>query len=159
MEFDAAISLFADASEKLGKSAESITGRRVKPVHKSLGCSYPGETPAPVTAVQMIVPQTPAVGRVWVVHTIGIFGTDPHTAVPDCIADVYAGPGQEVDFPSVIYSNLSVPTVINEGHWHNPVHAQEQVYALVYDVPAAQQLVFCIGVTEWPVEIEELSIP
>jgi len=151
LEIDAAISLFATKADSIDKTCQSILKASVKPIRTVWGVS---NTPSALTTQTLIGPG-PAAGRMWFVHRVVVLGADGHTAVSSALADVYAGPGDGgVDATSQIYSGLTIPSIIEEGRYHNPVIYGERVYAIFYNLPANQLLQFAFGVYDFPAPAE-----
>jgi hypothetical protein len=146
MEIEALIDLWAGKQEETTKAVKGL--HRHDPLWRNLGT---GNTPSALATQTIIVPYRPAAGRMWFVHRAGILGADGHTAAAG-IADIYCGPGQEADASAQIYSGLTIPSIIVEGRFHNPVLPNEQVYCICYNLAANQQLQFVIGVEEYPLE-------
>jgi len=149
MEIDVAAKLWAETNDKVGEVHKKVMGTSdPKPIRKNLGVS---NTPSALTSQVLIVPAAPASGKVWFIHKVVILGADGHTAAAG-IADIYAGPADQFDAPSQIYSGLTLPTIIIEGRYHNPVLHGEQVYANVTGLTAQQVVQFAIGYDEFNVE-------
>ena len=149
MEIDAAISLWAEHTDKVTKKLDKLAPP-AKPVWKPL---IVANTPSTLLTQTLILPQSPAAGRMWFVHRIGVFGPDGHTAAAG-VADIYAGPGQEVDPAAQLYSGLTIPTIIVEGMQTNPVLPNERLYAIFYNLTANQQLQFAVLAEEYPMDAQ-----
>lgn len=117
-------------------------------IHKNLGVS---NIPSALATQTLVIPQRPAAGKMWFVRRVAVLGADGHTSVASAVADIYAGPAgnQTADPTSQIYSGLTLPTIIVEGRYHNPVLFGETVYALLYNLPAQQVVQFTISVDEY----------
>lgn len=148
--------LFDEFLEKLGYKLEAqfTAKHEVNPIHKPVGNTLTVPAVAPASIV-VEINTVPAAGRTWYISRLAILGTDGHTAVAGAVADVYAGPGQEVDPQSQIYSGLTIPTIIEEGRFHNPMHQNDHIYAIVYGAPANQVLTLVALVNDYPTEAVE----
>lgn len=139
---------WADHAEHIerqqGKLVDAI---QPVPLWKSLGVA---NVPTAATTTQLMVLGGPASGRMWFIHRVGILGGDNHTAVAGAVVEIYAGPGQEADATALLYTGLSVPSLIVEGRNHNPVQYGERLYALIYNPPANQQFQFVAGIEDYP---------
>lgn len=145
MELELAIKAFADTGNQIAASVNKLLPSL--PLRKSFGTA---NNPSAAATQTLIIPQSPAAGRMWFVHRIVVLGADGHTAVANAVADVYAGPGQEVDATAQIYSGLTLPSIVNEGRHHNPIMHGSQVYVICYNLPANQQVQFAIGIEDYP---------
>jgi hypothetical protein len=148
-----ALDLEASVSLGLGKLDDihkGVTGlHEPKPLIKKAGTA---NNPSALTTQTLIIPQYPAAGRMWYVSRVVLLGADGHTPVATATGDVYAGPSPGlVDAPSQMYSGLTIPTIIEEGRYHNPVLHGEVVYVILTNLPAQQQVQFAIGYYEYPV--------
>ena len=144
MELDAAVALWAESSERVSKAVNGMV--TANPIWKPLGVA---NTPSAATTQTLIIPQSPAAGRMWFIHRVNVLGADGHTAVAG-VADVYAGPGQEADATAQLYSGLTIPSIVVEGMDTHPVMPNERVYAIFYNLAAQQQLQFAVAVEEYP---------
>lgn len=149
MEIDAAISLWAEHTEKVNKKLDTLKPP-AKPLWKPLGVA---NSPSTLSTQTLILPQGPAAGRMWFIHRVGVFGADGHTAAAG-VVDVYAGPGQEADPAAQLYSGLTLPTIIVEGMQTNPVLPNERIYAIFYNLSANQQVQFAVLAEEYPMEAQ-----
>lgn len=140
--------------EKLGYQLEEYYRPDDKPIHKPVGKSVNTGAAAPASLV-IEIDTVPAAGRTWYISRFAILGTDGHTSVAGAVADVYAGPGQEVDPQSQIYSGLTIPTIIEEGRFHNPMHQNDHIYAIVYGAPNNQQITIAALVNDYPTDAVE----
>jgi hypothetical protein len=148
MEIDVAFSAWAKHTENLEKGIKALSPPR--PIRKNVGVA---NTPSALTTQTLIIPQSPASGRMWFIHRVAILGADGHTSVAGAVADIYTGPNEALaDATSEIYAGLTLPTIIVEGRHHNPVLHGELVYAIVYGLPAQQQVQFAVGIDEYPVD-------
>lgn len=97
----------------------------------------------------------PAMGRVWEITQVGVFGTDGHTAVTSAIADIYAGPaaGQDApgDFASFINSG-PVPCNFLIGDHKCYANAQDRIYAWIYGISSGVYLTLAGTVRDWRIE-------
>lgn len=147
LDIEATVSL---GMGKLDDIHKGIDGLRAKPLIKKAGTA---NSPSAATSQTLIIPQYPAAGRLWYVSRVVLIGADGHSAVPGAVADVYAGPSPgNTDAPSQMYSGLFIPTIIEEGRFHNPVMHGEIVYVILTGLPAQQQVQFAIGYYEFPVQ-------
>lgn len=151
-EFDVGVAfqLLTDTVDKGNKTLDKMASP-VRPIRKNVGVANAPSTAATQT---LVIPQAPASGRMWFIHRVVLLGTDGHTAVAGAVGDIYAGPAGNIvaDPTSQLYSGLTLPTIIVEGRHHNPVLHGEQVYALLYSLPANQVVQFAVGIDEYPVE-------
>ena len=144
---------FKLAFGELNKRIDTFLSTYKNPVHKQIGAS--GTSTGPGNVMTLIANDNPSAGKAWFVARFFIRGTDGHTAVGGAIADVYAGPGEEDNALAQIYSGISIPFLAEEGRFHNPMHQNDQLYALIYNVPAAQNITMAATVWEYPVEAVE----
>lgn len=151
-EFDVGIAfqLLTDTVDKGNKTLDKMA-RPVQPIRKNIGVA---NQPSAAATQTLVIPARPAAGRMWFVHRVVVLGTDGHTSVAGAVADIYTGPAGNItaDPTSQIYSGLTLPTIIVEGRHHNPVMYGEQVYALLYGLPAQQVVQFAVGIDEYPAE-------
>jgi len=146
-------STISDTAAKTSKSLMAELHRQ--PLHLPFGTSYPGAA-SPPSPLSLIIPHFPATGRMWYVTRFAITGSDGHTAVSGAVADIYMGPGQgNVDPLSQVYSGLVIPTIIEEGRYHNPMHSNGRVYAVIYNLPANQPITISVLAAEYPVAASE----
>jgi hypothetical protein len=142
---------FGIAMGKLDTIHKALPKGEPKPLVKRWGVA---NTPSALTAQTLIIPSSPAAGRMWFISRTAILGSDGHTSVAAAVADIYAGPGgvqNTADPTAQIYSGLTLPTIIEEGRFHNPVLHGELVYALLYALPAQQIVQFAVTVYDYAV--------
>jgi hypothetical protein len=149
LDFEATVSLGLGKLDAINDGIKAL--REDEAIHKSLGVS---NTPSALTTQTLVIPQRPAAGKMWFVRRVVILGADGHTSVANAVADIYGGPAgnQTADPTSQIYAGLTLPTIIVEGRFHNPVVFGETVYALLYNLPAQQVVQFAIAVDEYQVK-------
>lgn len=162
LEFAAGIA--ADLGSRIKKMDQRLAklAAEARPIRFRYINSYPGAA-SPPSPVTVVINEAPSPGHVWYVQRVGVFGSDGHTSVTGCIADVYGGPAEQAnpyggvspDYTSQMYSGINVPTIIEEGRFHNPIEPNDQVYAQFYNVPANQQLVFAILVDDYHIWEQE----
>lgn len=107
------------------------------------------------TPTLLLIDAFSAPNRFWHVQTIGLFGSDGHTAVAGATADVYLGPGydpSQTDFNAQILSGKSIPYIETHGKWDWTMSPRDRIYALVYGAAANQQLVLTARILEQTVE-------
>lgn len=145
MDIELAAKLFIEGGERMDKAA-TVLSRALpsQPIHKPVITTGIGNG----GVITLIIPDNPAPGKMWFVSKVGVFGTDGHTTVAG-IADIYGGPGEEATFPNQMYSGLSIPTIINEGRFHNPMQQNEQLYAMIYNSVNGQPYTFAAVVYEY----------
>lgn len=148
MEVEVALGLWAEHTDKVTSKLDKLSS--VKPLWKPLGVA---NTPSALTTQTLVLPQSPAAGRMWFVHRVGVFGADGHTTITG-VADIYAGPGQEVDPAAQLYSGLTIPTIIVEGMQTNPVLPNERLYAIFYNLAAQAQVQFTVLAEEYPMDAQ-----
>lgn len=72
------------------------------------------------------------------------------------IADVYAGSDIEAaDFSCQFMTGVPIPTIETFGRDRIRVKTNDKIYALVYNVPAGQQLVAVAEIEEFPIQSKE----
>jgi hypothetical protein len=115
-------------------------------------------TSLPITAnPQCIVLNNmyPAVGRIWEITQVGVFGPDGHTAVTNAIADIYAGPTSGTDFPgdfACFIDSGTVPCNFLIGDHKCYANAGDRIYAWIYGYTAGAYLTLAGTVRDWRVE-------
>lgn len=122
-----------------------------------------------IVPVDIPSPTGPAAGKVWSVRTVGLYGSDAHTAVTSTAVEFYAGdvpdaggstflPGaQLIDNFGAGAGTLTatIPwffTLPEEVIW---CQHGETIYALVYGVPTGNQLVIVANVQLWDIADKE----
>lgn len=134
-----------------------------KPVRKPVGGSV--VIPAGFTLPVLLTTENfPTVGRVWNVLKVAVFGADPHTAIANVTADVYAGTNPDPSSPALTdaIASLAVPTIQyfpKEVEWAYP---GQQPFALLYGtgVAAGQNYSLVLRVAEYnAVDVEARHIP
>jgi len=144
-EFDIEVA-FSTLNSNVGKTNDNLKKlERARPIATPWGVAGTG-----TGTLTLVVPGRPQAGRMWYVHRVVVLGADGHTGVGGALCDVYAGPSISADATSQMYSGLLVPTIVEEGRYHNPVQFGEQVYAIFYNLPANQQVQFAIAVYDYP---------
>lgn len=147
LDFEATVGL---ALGKLDKIHDGVAGLSpAVPIRSAAGVA---NNPSALATQTLVIPVRPAAGRMWYVHRVVVLGADGHSSVAGAVADIYAGPAgnQTADPTSQLYSALTLPSIIEEGRFHNPVVFGESVYALLYNLPAQQQVQFAIGYYDYP---------
>lgn len=134
-----------------------------KPVRKPVGGSVSlvtGFTSPVLIATQ----QFPTHGRVWNILKVAVFGADPHTAIANVTADVYAGTNPDPSAPSLTDAilSLSIPSIQyfpKEVEWCYP---GQQPFALLSGTGLAvgQNYSLVLRVAEFnAVDVEARQIP
>lgn len=149
MEFDVALETFLSTGKSINDNVGKLAKGHARPIRSAVGAS---NIPSAATTQTIALPLKPASGRMWYIHRVVVLGADGHTAVPGAVCDVYAGPSGELlpDATSQLYSGLLVPSIVEEGRYHNPVVFGETVYAIFYSLPANQVLQFAVGYYDYP---------
>jgi len=155
---------FADLGGKVDKMSSRLKMMgESRPIYFRYITSYPGAA-APPQPVVLAIPEAPSPGHMWYVQRVGVFGSDGHTAVPGVLADIFTGPGEQGsvtpgqplhNYTDQIYTGLTVPSIVEEGRFHNPMEPNDQVYASVFGVPANQQIVLAILVADYRIDQQE----
>jgi hypothetical protein len=147
LDLEASVSLGLGKLDDIHKGVSSLT--QATPIRSAAGVA---NVPSALAAQTLVIPIRPAAGRMWYVHRVAILGADGHTSVASAVADIYAGPAGSLtpDATSQLYSGLTLPTIVEEGRYHNPVVFGECVYALLYNLPANQVVQFAIGWYDYP---------
>lgn len=162
MEAEVIIGAFADLGSKLDRLHKAVG--RAKPVYKPVGGSL--VVPVAPSLPQLLIFQgSPALGRIWNILKIGIFGPDPHTAVASVSVDVYAGNNPDPNtptFPDVILSGQAVPSVTQFSKEVEWCSSGQQIFCLLYGagVVAGTQFEAVARVAEYNViDVEARHIP
>jgi hypothetical protein len=147
------VSAFASFGSKLDDMSSAIARPTSTPLVKP---KVKAANFGAATTGQIVIDDDASPGWYWNVFRVGIFGNDGHTSVPGAIADVFisgtaANVTGAIDFGGQIYSALPIPSIVEDNDGHNPVMQGERVYALVYNVPANQNLVLAVAVYERPI--------
>lgn len=153
-EIGAAVELGLGQLDTINRNLKAL--RDVRPVYKMVGSSIVQQGAGP-DFVQ--VRSSPAVGRVWNVLSLGVFGADDHTAVGGASAVFYAtrsfitaAPGPLID---VISSPLSVPSTTWFSRQVVWVDSSELIQAIIYGGSNNAQFSIVANVAEYPVEAVE----
>jgi hypothetical protein len=147
-DFEASVGIALGKMDEIHKGVTGLQGP--KPLIKKAGVA---NNPSAATSQTLIIPQYPAAGRMWYISRTVLVGSDGHSPVTNAVADVYAGPSPGLlDAPSQMYAGLTIPTIVEEGRFHNPVMHGEVVYVILTNLPVQQQVQFAIGYYEYPAE-------
>lgn len=156
--------VFASLSDKVNKIHDHVKhGGKPKPVRKPVGGSI--NIPAGFTSpVLLTTEQFPTVGRVWNILKVSIFGADPHTAIANVTADIYAGTNPDPSSPALTEAILSlgIPSIQyfpKEVEWCYP---GQQPFALLSGsgLVAGQNYSLVLRVAEFnAVDVEARHIP
>lgn len=156
--------VFASLSDKVNKIHDHVKhSGKPKPVRKPVGGSV--TIPAGFTAPVLLTTENfPTVGRVWNILKVAIFAADPHTAVANVTADIYAGTNPDPAVPSLTdaIASLAVPTIQyfpKEVEWCYP---GQQPFALLYGsgLVAGASYSLVLRVAEFnAVDVEARHIP
>lgn len=119
------------------------------------------QTPASGPTV-IILPNTPALGRVWAVTHIVITGNDDRTTVAGATAACYRGmapvPGEVPDLTGLIFPAVAANTIPLEKAYSNStiwVHGGENVFAMVYGAAAGTSLQMNVEAMDYPDSVME----
>jgi hypothetical protein len=119
-------------------------------------------TPASGPTV-IILPNTPALGRVWAITHILLTGNDDRTTVAGATAACYRGmaPGgtaQVPDLTGLIFPAVAANTIPLEKAYSNStiwVHGGENVFAMVYGATAGTSIQLMVEAMDYPDSVME----
>lgn len=128
------VEAFAALGSKVDKIHDHMMKGPPKPVIKTVsgGLTVPA---TPALPQLLTVNQFPAIGRMWNILKLGVFGADLHTAIASVNVDVYAGTLPDSMVPPALPQgvvSMSVPQTVNFARLVEWCEEGEQLFALLY---------------------------
>lgn len=134
--------------DRLGARIDKCVPRDQRPLWR--GAVGAGTAAAGTPLTVSLVPNAPAIGRLWNITQLIALGTDDHTAVANTTVSWYLSDPSNPDLSQVVFPAMAIP---GEQHFSSKViwaHYNEELFGVITGAGAGQSITLIARFGDYP---------